>query len=150
MANEHPMSWTKEPHANFLNNHELYRGVKSFLWKSWASLDEIEPNFFTEKQAIGGLSVDWSKHAKPEDTLNRLQPPSLDIWGIIKLNIGKLKVTIIEKELPIEIEHDPIPSNPSHTLLLNINKGNKAKIRRELSKIAEWVNGMNPNEKYKF
>lgn len=146
MAQESPMSWPVEASDNFLSTHELYRGVKHFLWKTWKSLDEIDPNFFTEKQAKGGLSVDWSKYSEPKDTLNRLSPPSLTVWGIIRLDIGDLKTIIKEKDLPIEIKHDPISSNRSHTLLLNIHRGNKAKIRRELSKIAYWISGMKPIE----
>ena len=74
MAQINPLNWSKEPSQNYLNNHLLYRGIKDNLWKYFKTLNSISPNFFIRKEAIKGLSMDWSKYATPNDTLNHLIP----------------------------------------------------------------------------
>lgn len=138
------MKFVKEPIENFLNSHFLFRAVHRGLWQNWESRDRIDPIFFFSKNAKYGLSFDWSKYSTPKDTLNRRKSNSLMDNGIISLNIGKLREVIQEFNLPLSIKHDPVPTNQSHTILLGITKSNTAKIRRKLSKIAKWVEGMEP------
>ena len=136
--------YPKEPIENFLDAHFLYRAVHRGLWENWESINRIDPIFFYSKNAEEGLSFDWSKYSTPQDTLNRRRGKTLKENGIIQLNIGKLKTSITQFELPIIIEHAPFPENQAHTLMLGITKSNTAKIRRKLSKIAEWAEGMKP------
>ncbi|MHA1491415.1 MAG: hypothetical protein ACTSRI_17405 [Promethearchaeota archaeon] len=135
--------WSKEPIENFLDSHFLYRAVHRGLWQNWESPDRIDPIFFYSKNAEEGLSFDWSKYSTPEDTLKGRKGKSLKKNGIIQLNIGKLRTSIVQFELPITIEHNP-PENQAHTLMFGITKSNTAKIRRKLSKIVEWAEGMKP------
>lgn len=147
MDEEDPLSWNIEPYENFLNSHFFYRAVHKFLWKNWPRTDKIYSNFFSLDQAINGLSVDWSKYATPEFTLNSRPVPKLYVNGIVKINVGKIKIVIEEKILPISIKHDPIkepPLNRAHTLLEGISKINKAKLKLKLSKIAQWAPNMMP------
>ena len=136
--------WSEEPEENFLNSHFLYRAIHRGLWQNWESTDRIDPIFFYSKNAEEGLSFDWSKYSSPQDTLERRKGNSLKENGIIQLNLRKLRTDIIQFNLPITIEHAPLPENQSHTLLLGITRSNTAKIRRKLSKIAEWAEGMRP------
>jgi len=136
--------WSKEPIENFFDSHFLYRVVNRGLWQNWEYHDRIDPIFFYSKNVEEGLSFDWSKYSSPQDTLKRRKGNSLKENGIIQLNLGKLRTNIIQFNLPITIEHAPLPENQSHTLLLGITRYNTAKIRRKLSKIAEWAEGMKP------
>jgi hypothetical protein len=136
--------WSKEPIENFFDSHFLYRAVYRGLWQNWEYPDRIDPIFFYSKNVEEGLSFDWSKYSSPQDTLKRRKGNSLKENGIIQLNLGKLGTNIIQFNLPITIEHAPLPENQSHTLLLGITRYNTAKIRRKLSKIAEWAECMRP------
>ncbi len=144
-----------EPPENFKEHHYFYRGVKKFLWEQWEDLDRIRTNFFMKSQARRGLSVDWSKHAKPTDTLAflnnlyQLSNNDLTVYGIAELNIGNLRNCIEENNFPIEIKHDPHPieqpDNKAHTLLKNIlGHGNIAFVKEKLAEIANWASGMKP------
>ncbi len=143
-----------EPPENFKEHHCFYRGVKKFLWRQWEDLDRIRPNFFMKEQARGGLSVDWSKYARPTDTLTYLnnlsQLPNndLSVYGIAKLNVGNLRRCIEENNFPIKIKHDPQPveqpDNDAHTLLKNILDVNIALVKAKLAEIADWASGMRP------
>lgn len=134
----------KEPDENFLDSHFLYRAVNKGLWSNWDSIDRIDPIFFYSKNVKEGLSFDWSKYSTPEDTLGRRKGKTLKENGIIQLSIGDLRKIVIQFNLPLMIKHDPLSNNRSHTLLLGITKANTAKIRRKLSKITYWVEGMKP------
>ena len=147
MDKEDSLSWDIESYENFLEFHFLYRAVHKELWRNWPELNKIYPNFFSLDQAINGLSVDWSKYATPEFTLNSRTNPELTINGIVELNVGKIKNFIEDKILPLTIEHDPIrtpPINRAHSLLRCIGKINNAKVKMNLSKIAQWAPNMMP------
>ena len=64
--------------------------------------------------------------------------------GIIQLNIGEFRNNKQEFNLPLVLEHSPTVENQSHTLMHGITRANKTKIRRKLSKIASWADGMKP------
>ena len=152
MAKDDPVNWETEPIENFLNEHFLYRGIHRIFWINWRDINKIEPNLFAvPKPGEEGLSTDWSKYSAPQDTLNRLRIPDLKINGIIALNVGQLRNIIKIKKLPLNIMHDPIristefqQVNRAHTLIIGMNKQNKAKIKRNLAKIANWVEGYKP------
>ncbi len=151
MAQENPLNWEKEPFENYLDEHSLYRGIHRNIWIKWPILENIQPHFFYSDNAEEGLSMDWSKYSTPEDTLKRLREPNLETNGIIDLNVEKLRNCIEENSFPLIIVHDPIkkatkilPINRAHTLIHGINGANKAKIRRIVSKIAEWAPEMKP------
>jgi len=147
MDEEDPLSWDIEPYENFLDSHFFYRAVHKHIWKNWPDLNKIYPNFFSLDQAINGLSVDWSKYASPVFTLNSRPAPELTRNGIVELNVGKIKISIKDKSLPLTIKHDPIkvpPINRAHTILEGIGKTNKAKVKMKLSKIAQWAPKMMP------
>lgn len=151
MVKDDPLQWEAEPIESFLDEHFLYRGIHRIFWMNWKDLNKIEPNLFSTKPEAEGLSTDWSKYATPDDTLNRLRAPTLKVNGIIELNIAHLKFTIKENKLPLTIKHDPIRVqkgrmriNRAHTLLIGIYKQNRAKMKRCLSKIANWVAGYKP------
>ena len=151
MVEDDPLKWETEPIENFLDAHFLFRGIHRIFWMNWKEIHKIEPNLFSTKAEAKGLSTDWSKYATPEDTLNRLRAPTLKVNGILELNVGRLQFTIKENKLPLIIKHDPIrvpkgktQINRAHTLLMGINKPNRAKIKRCLSKIANWVAGYMP------
>lgn len=136
--------WLKEPENHFLNVHNLFRSVHKGLWSHWKSLDRIDPVFFYSKNAEGGLSFDWSLYSDPKDTLNRRKENTLKENGILQLNIGDYRKCITQFNLPLTLEHFPLPENRSHTLMHGITKTNKTKIRRKLSKIAKWAEDMKP------
>jgi len=147
MDEEDPLKWDIEPYENFLDFHYLYRAIHKFLWVNWPNLNKIYPNFFSLDQAINGLSVDWSKYATPEFTFNSRPIPKLTTYGIVELNVRKIKIEIVDNSLPIKIKHNPIketPFNRAHTILEGIGKINKAKIKMKLSKIAQWAPKMKP------
>ena len=149
MAEEDPLTWEDEPYQNFLNNHLLYRAIPKIIWKHWVPDFKIRPSFFITKNALeDGLSVDWSKYARPVDTLNRRNNPTLSKWGISKINVGKLKNSIQENNLPLTIEHKPqrLPPkiNRAHTLINGFTISNTTDIRRKIYKLVEWVQGMKP------
>ncbi|MHA1491203.1 MAG: hypothetical protein ACTSRI_16335 [Promethearchaeota archaeon] len=146
-----PLSWKTKPSENYLDDHFLYRGVHKVLWKNWPDLNRIYPNFFITSQAEQGLSVDWSKYATPLFTLNHLPDPPLEINGIVELNVGNIKQLIINANLPINIQHNPMRTqnkdqriNRVHSLIIGINKTNKTKVKRFFSKIAKWAKDMAP------
>lgn len=153
MAKDDPLNWEAEPIENFLNEHFLYRGINRIFWMNWSDINKIEPNLFAiPKPDEDGLSTDWSKYSTPKDTLNRLRIPDLKVNGIIELNISKLKDSIKINKLPISIKHNPIrianeiqQINRAHTLIIGINKQNKAKIKRHLARIANWAVGYKPH-----
>lgn len=147
MAKEDPLMWEIEPFKNFLDVHFFYRAVHKILWMKWPDLNKIYTNFFAFNQVINGLSVDWSKYATPDDTLDRRMEPKLTSNGIIEIAIGKLRKNLKENHFPITIQHNPIreqPINRAHSLLNGINNINKATIKRELSRIAQWAPNMKP------
>lgn len=151
MVEENPLTWESEAFTDYLDQHFLYLGIHQSLWIKWVTLDRIQPHFFYSKHAIKGLSLDWSKHSTPEETLKRLREPHLTKNGIIDLNVGKLRNCIEENNFSLTIVHDPLreatktrPINRAHTLIHGIPKCNKAKIRRKISKIAEWAPNMRP------
>ncbi|MEE9379224.1 MAG: hypothetical protein V3V33_14460 [Candidatus Lokiarchaeia archaeon] len=147
MDKEDPLTWEIEPQENFLDIHLLYRAVHKILWNKWPDLNKIYTNFFSFNQVINGLSVDWSKYATPEDTLNRRIDPNLTSNGIIEIIVGKLRECIKQNDYSITIQHYPLripPINRAHSLLDGITKINKAKIKRELSTIAQWAPNMKP------
>lgn len=157
MVEEDPLKWEIEPSENFLPEHLFYRAIPKTLWALWKDINKIEPNFFMIKENEKGLSVDWSKYAKPKDTLERSAKPDMASTGIIQINIGKLREIILQYNLPLDIQHDPIKSlikmpyriigiNRAHTLLSGVNRRNRTTIRRRLYKIVEWI----PNLKPKF
>ena len=137
--------------SNFLDDHHLYRGVPKPLWKEWDDLDEIEPTFFMLNNARDGLSVDWSKYAKPSETLERrntsrgLSKEDLSYYGTIQLNVGKFRKVKKENDLPLEVEHDPLLRNKAHSLIQGIIRANVSKVRMTLSEIAKWAPNMKPN-----
>lgn len=95
--------------------------------------------------------MDWSKYASPSFTLKHLPIPDLKTNGIVEMNVGELKDTISKSELPISIQHDPVRTlkenqkpNRAHTLITGINKTNKAKVKRRLSRISRWATNMTP------
>ncbi len=136
--------WSKEPNDHFLNEHHLYRAVHKGLWQHWKSLDRIDPVFFYSKNAQDGLSFDWSLYATPIDTLNRRKGNDLKENGIIQLRIGDFRECSYKFNLPLALEHSPTLDNRAHTLMHGVTKSNKTKIRRKLSKIAVWAEGMKP------
>jgi len=136
--------YSREPPSNYLDTHQLFRAVHRGLWQHWQSLDRIDPVFFHFKKNERGLSFDWSKYTTPTDTLNRRKNNTLKEYGIIQLNIGKFRKCIELYNLPLEIEHDPVPDNRAHSLICGLTKVNKTKIRRKLSKITNWVDGKKP------
>ena len=144
MVEENPLTWESEPFTDYLDQHSLYRGIHQCLWIKWSTLDRIQPHFFYSFNAIKGLSLDWSKYSTPEETLRRLREPHLTKNGIIDLNVGKLRNCIEENNFPLSIAHDPQPINRAHTLIHGIPKCNKTKVRRKISKIAEWALDMRP------
>lgn len=151
MVEEDPLNWETEPSENYLDDHFLYRGVHKVLWKNWPDLNRIYPNFFITFQAEQGFSVDWSKYTTPSFTLDHLPNPFLEINGIVELNVGSLKKIIQDVNLPINIQHDPIRIrnkkqriNRAHSLIVGINKTNKTKVKRFLSRIAQWARDMAP------
>jgi len=147
MDEEDPLTWEVEPYENFLDFHFLYRAVHKILWRIWPDLNRIYPNFFTLDQTINGLSFDWSKYATSKFTLNSRPEPELNVNGVVELNVGKVKSIIKNKSLPLTIRHNPIresPVNRAHTILEGIGKINKAKIKIELSNIANWAQNMKP------
>ncbi len=133
----------KEPSENFLEHHNLYRGVDRDLWSQWRDREKIYPVFYRQKNAIGGLSVDWRKYFEQCDTL-RNKGNDLSKWGVVQINVGQLRNCILQNNFPIEIEHDPKPKNPAHSLLNNITQINKMKIKIALAEIAEWAPSMKP------
>jgi hypothetical protein len=150
MATEETRECDAEPDANFLDIHSLYRGVHKDLWRFFTrDVNAIGPNFFiTPKDDTEGLSVDWSKYATPQFTLNRLREPSLSVNGIVSLNLKKLRDCFAERTLGLTVKHDPVidPDSPNraHTLIRGINQRNKTKVKFHLSKMAEWAPGMQP------
>ncbi len=143
MAKKNNLIWEAEPPENFLDEHSLYRGVHKNLWMRWSDLSVIYPNFFQFDHTIGGLSVDWSKYATSEFTFNRLTP-DLKIFGIVEFIVGKLRECIRRNNFPITIQHDPKTDNRAHSLLKRIHEVNKAKVKIELSRIAQWAPNMKP------
>lgn len=147
LVEEDPLDWEKEPSENFKAEHLLYLGIHKDLWSQWSDLENIQVNFFMTSHALIGLSVDWSKYAIPEDTLQHLKP-SLEIYGIAEIGVGELKDAIEKHLLPLQIQHDPIkqpPYNRAHSLLLGITTKNKATMKRRLYKLFRWVPNMKPN-----
>jgi len=150
VAEEEPLTWETELSENYLDDHNLFRGIHKNLWKTWESLLKISPNFFITKNALDGLSTDWSKYTRPQITLEHLNS-DLSVYGIIELNVGRFKDLIEENEFPLTIQHDPIrieteteTLNRGHTLINGFNTRNSTKIRRKLSKIAKWVLNLMP------
>ncbi len=72
--------------------------------------------------------------------------------GIIRFQIGELIKLIEDKQLPINIRHDPIKKtdeinlflNHSHSIIEGFSKTNFTKIRTILSDIAKWCNDFKP------
>jgi len=60
------------------------------------------------------------------------------------LNIGDFRESKNKFNLPLSLEHSPTHDNRTHTLMHGVTKSNKTKIRRKLSKIAVWADGMKP------
>jgi len=84
-------------------------------------------------------------------TLNRRVDPSLISNGIIEIIVGKLRECIKKNNYSITLRRAPLkthPINRAHSLLDGIDKINKAKIKRELSRIAQWAPNMKPNQVY--
>ena len=144
MSNETNSEWETEPPSNFLNEHYLYRGIHKDLWKQWSSINSIEPNFYITRHAKNGLSVDWSKYAKPSDTLKQ-KGNDLTFYGIVQVKVGDLRRSIKRNLFPLELHHDPILKNRAHSLIDGISRCNKARIKMELSEIAEWAPNMKPH-----
>ncbi len=143
----------KEPFINFLDEHHLYRGVPKNLWKEWDNLNEIEPTFFMLNNAIDGLSVEWSKYAQSNETLERrnesrgLKKDELTFYGVLQVNIGQFRKIKKEEGLPLDIEHDPQLQNRAHSLIQGIMRANVSKIRMCLSEISRWAPNMKPIKK---
>lgn len=144
MAQEDSCPYEIELEDNFLPPHFLYRGVPRGLWGRWDDLDNFQPNFFITKDVSKGMSVDWSKYADPEETLQRLRKPRLTENGISQLNVGELRECIHINNFPLEIKHTPRSDNQAHSDIKGFNRGNTAEIRRKISKIAGWVPGFKP------
>lgn len=144
MSNNTNSQWQVEPSENFLDDHLIYRGIHRDLWIQWGSLDTIQPNFYITKTAINGLSVDWSKYAKPEDTLDH-KGNDLTKYGVIQIRVRDFYDSINRNLFPLELIHEPTPKNRAHSLIEGIRKCNKARIKIELSEIAEWVPNLKPH-----
>ena len=152
MVEEDPSTWETEPPENFLSKHLLYRGINRGIWMYWESLDNIEPNFFKREEIRRNknLSVDWSKHAKPELTLRRLGNDRRE-WGIAEINVGDFRCLNEKKILSLSLQHDPQREpdpkgfrNRAHTLILGWNPRSISMIREELSEITQWVPNLKP------
>jgi len=151
MCQDNPLNWPKEEPEDYKDKHLFYRAIKDNLWMKFRDLDKIEPNFFMIKESEKGLSVDWSKYSEPRETLNRMIPPDLNTYGIAKINVGDFRTCVRINNFNLTIEHYPIKTsinnlklNRSHTLIHGINKENKAKVRKKISKITCWVEGLKP------
>jgi len=77
MVKDDPLTREIEPPESLLDSHLLFRGVHQILWKNWPDINIIQPNFYITKSAEEGLSVDWSKYATPQFTLNHLLIPNI-------------------------------------------------------------------------
>lgn len=143
MSDDSNSHWEVEPAENFLDDHFLYRGIHKSLWMQWDSIDTIQPNFFIMRHALNGLSVDWSKYAKPKDTLKHKRN-GLTTYGVIQIKVERLRKCVKKNLFPLELYHNPIPENRAHSLIEGIPQCNKARLKVELSEIAEWAPKMKP------
>jgi len=82
-----------------------------------------------------GLSVDWSEHSKPEETLSRANKPEQN--GILSFNCGDVR----KSPFSCEVIHDPIENiNYAHSLVCGIppRKPNGLEFRIQLRQICKW------------
>lgn len=75
-----------------------------------------------------GLSGDWSKYSTAEESRMRRKEPSKN--GVIRLQVGSVR------KLPGQtVEHRPILSNQSHSVILGAKD---EEVRLKLSRLAIW------------
>ncbi len=100
-----------------------------------------------------GLSTDWSKYARPEDT--QVRNGTSDEYGVVQFNVGDVRKEEFQLERlkrqfhHLDAVHDPTEQNYSHSLITGIpsKKDPDFKDRRQvlqqirlyLHGISEWV-----------
>lgn len=99
MVENNTVEWEKEPIENFLDEHSLFRGIHKNYLINWSGSNKIPPNIFSYKKVEKGLSTDWSKYATPQFTVSHLSNPDLKENGVLEINIGNLKETILKNDL---------------------------------------------------
>ncbi|WP_299124174.1 hypothetical protein [uncultured Tenacibaculum sp.] len=93
----------------------------------------IRPVAFDAK-GEGGLSVDWSEHSTPEQTLERARIPQRN--GVISIPILGIRST----PLPLTVLHKPVEGNYSHSEIFGIppRKPSDMGVRVKLMDLCKW------------
>ena len=104
----------------------FYRVHKQFIIDG-----QLIPGAFRSK--VDGMSTDWDKYATADFSLSLSKIPEDN--AILSFPVKKIR-----SEPFMEVEHDPIPTNRAHSLILGVpEKGElKTKVRATLMRIFEW------------
>jgi len=118
-------SW---PVEEIPDNARLFRRVHSNFLRGQAGFDEsyIPPGAIRKTDA--GLSTDWSKYSTPKQT--RFRAPKPEANGVISLPVGPVR-----REASQTVEHDPVPDNQSHSLVVG-KKDEETRVL--LLRLARW------------
>jgi len=114
------ISWTVEkiPDSDF-----LYMRVHQM----WVREGELVPGVLRNHGE--GMSTDWSRYARPDDTRRRARDPSRN--GVIEMGVEAVR------RVPGQsVEHRPLPDNRAHTDVLG-DKDEEARVK--FRRIARWV-----------
>lgn len=127
MADE--VAWPTEeiPDADFV----FMRAHKVFF-----KGDELAPGVFRPQD--GGMSADWNKYAKPEDTRNRARKNPLDN-AIVELPVGHIR-----NIGGLTVEHTPETDNRAHCEVFNLPEHSEelTRVRVMLLRISRVVIGI--------
>ena len=120
---------------NIPDEHYVYMRVhkQNIDYKATSHNRMIRPVAFDAK-GEGGLSVDWSKHSTPQESLERSKVPENN--GIISMPIFGIRAN----PLPLSVLHKPDETNYSHSEIFEIppRKPSDMGVRVKLMDLSKW------------
>lgn len=120
---------------NILDEQYVYMRVhkQNIDFKATSPNRRIRPVAFDAK-GDGGLSVDWSEHSTPQQSLERAKAPESN--GIISMPI----IGIRANPLPLSVVHAPDETNFSHCEISGIppRKPSDMGVRVKLMDLSLW------------
>jgi hypothetical protein len=93
--------------------------------------DEIPQGAFRDQD--GGMSTDWEKYSRAEETQRRALKSPPEENGVLRLNVGGVR-----EIKPLLVEHTLEPGNRAHTNVFG-DKKKDPEARLKLQRLAEWV-----------
>lgn len=117
-----------DEHLVYMRIHKTnidFKAVSTFL--------VIRPVAFDAK-GEGGLSVDWSAHSTPQETLERAKIPLSN--GVVSMPV----LGIRSEPFTLKVLHSPIDSNYSHSEIYGIppRKPSDFGVRVKLMDLVKW------------